>query len=302
MVKGGVSRLRTRHNCFSQELPDCPIEEGSGPNFMSVLRGKGRGLELFFAYRPFEEALSELRLQLEESAGFYRGSVVDAVFDEEPTEEDLLRLRELLEPAGLRLETVRSGVPGDGELARRRAARPKREIQLSDAARSLVADFAGARADLAARRDRPLPQFTPAPKIAPMPAAATVVSIAPFERASATLYHVGTVRGGQSLHHVGNIVVVGDVNPGSELVASGDILVFGSLRGVAHAGAQGDAGARVYALELAATQLRIATFIAAEEQTHKRIGVCPEVACVLEGRITIAAHDRAAELPREDAH
>ncbi|PZR59743.1 MAG: septum site-determining protein MinC [Candidatus Meridianibacter frigidus] len=135
-----------------------------------------------------------------------------------------------------------------------------------------------------------------------MPAAATVVSIAPFERASATLYHVGTVRGGQSLHHVGNIVVVGDVNPGSELVASGDILVFGSLRGVAHAGAQGDAGARVYALELAATQLRIATFIAAEEQTHKRIGVCPEVACVLEGRITIAAHDRAAELPREDAH
>ena len=75
-----------------------------------------------------------------------------------------------------------------------------------------------------------------------------------FASEPATLYHVGTLRGGQSLHNLGNIVVVGDVNPGAELVASGDIVVFGALRGVAHAGAQGDAGARVYAIELAPTQ------------------------------------------------
>jgi septum site-determining protein MinC len=73
------------------------------------------------------------------------------------------------------------------------------------------------------------------------------------------------LRGGQTLQQLGSIVVVGDVNPGAELVATGDIVVFGALRGTAHAGAQGDASARVFALELAATQLRIATYIAADD-------------------------------------
>jgi septum site-determining protein MinC len=95
---------------------------------------------------------------------------------------------------------------------------------------------------------------------------------------------------------------MGDVNPGSELVATGDIVVFGSLRGVAHAGAQGDASARVYALELAATQLRIATFIAADDAKGKTGAAQPEAACVIDGRITIVAHDRAQQLPREEVH
>ena len=86
----------------------------------------------------------------------------------------------------------------------------------------------------------------------------------------ATLYHRGTLRGGQALHNLGNLVVVGDVNPGAELVASGDIVVFGALRGVAHAGAQGDRAARVIALELAATQLRIATAIASGDVGPRR--------------------------------
>ncbi|MDQ2873260.1 MAG: septum site-determining protein MinC, partial [Candidatus Eremiobacteraeota bacterium] len=86
-------------------------------------------------------------------------------------------------------------------------------------------------------------------------------------------------------------VVVGDVNPGAELVASGDIVVFGTLRGVAHAGAQGDANAKVYALELAPTQLRIATLIAAEDGARKA-SIRPEAACVQAGRIVVSPHDR----------
>ena len=87
--------------------------------------------------------------------------------------------------------------------------------------------------------------------------------------APATLYHAATLRGGQALHHDGNIVVVGDVNPGAELVAGGDVLVFGRLAGVAHAGAQGDENARVLRLDLDATQLRIATFIAADSDVAR---------------------------------
>lgn len=269
---------------------------------MSVVRGKGRGLELMFADRPFEEALLELEGLLAERSSFYNGSTATAVFGiAGPSESELEQLRSALEVAGIALGGVRTAVTPGEELVRRRANRPKREIALSEAARSLAADFAGARADLAARRTAaPIRQFTPAPPVVvPAPVAAVVSLLEPAP--STTMYHTGTVRGGQSLHHVGNLVVVGDVNPGSELVASGDILVFGSLRGVAHAGAQGDERARVYALELAATQLRIATFIAADDAVKKTGGVRPEVACVLDGRITIVAYDQAQQLSREGA-
>jgi septum site-determining protein MinC len=63
--------------------------------------------------------------------------------------------------------------------------------------------------------------------------------------------------------------------------------VFGALRGTAHAGAQGDSAARVVALELAPTQLRIATSIAAEE---RRAGQRPEMAFVEGERIAIAPY------------
>jgi septum site-determining protein MinC len=86
-------------------------------------------------------------------------------------------------------------------------------------------------------------------------------------------------------------VVVGDVNPGAELVATGDIVVFGSLRGTAHAGAQGDATARVFALELAPTQLRISTYIAADDGGRRRTRE-PEVAFVDGDRIALAGFGR----------
>lgn len=71
-----------------------------------------------------------------------------------------------------------------------------------------------------------------------------------------------TLRSGRSVRHSGHVIVLGDVNPGAEIAADGDILVWGRLRGVAHAGAGGDERAVVCALDLAPTQLRIAKFIA----------------------------------------
>ena len=67
-----------------------------------------------------------------------------------------------------------------------------------------------------------------------------------------------TLRSGQVLRHHGHLTVIGDVNPGAEVVAGGSIIVWGRLRGTAHAGALGDAAAVVCALELAPTLLRIA--------------------------------------------
>ena len=49
-----------------------------------------------------------------------------------------------------------------------------------------------------------------------------------------------TLRSGHKVNYHGHIVVLGDVNPGAELIAGGNIIVWGRLRGVAHAGAGGD--------------------------------------------------------------
>ncbi|TLS53531.1 septum site-determining protein MinC [Paenibacillus antri] len=68
----------------------------------------------------------------------------------------------------------------------------------------------------------------------------------------------GIVRSGQTLHHDGDVLLLGDVNPGGTITSTGHILILGSLRGLAHAGVEGDDGAIIAASYLRPTQLRIA--------------------------------------------
>lgn len=77
-----------------------------------------------------------------------------------------------------------------------------------------------------------------------------------------TLYIQRTLRSGQSLTADGNIVIVGDVNPGSEIKAVGDITVWGVLGGIAHAGLEGNQFAKIRALKMNAIQIRIADVFA----------------------------------------
>jgi septum site-determining protein MinC len=99
---------------------------------------------------------------------------------------------------------------------------------------------------------------------------------------SAVLVH-RTLRSGFSLQHPGHVIVVGDVNPGAEIIAGGDVIVWGHLRGMVHAGAEGDEGAVVCALNLAPTQLRIAGQIALTPQ--RRGKPQPELARLQDGRV-----------------
>lgn len=81
-----------------------------------------------------------------------------------------------------------------------------------------------------------------------------------LEGDEAVLLH-RTLRSGHSIRHPGHVVVIGDVNPGAEVVAGGNVVVWGRVRGVVHAGATGNTKAVVCALDLAPTQLRIAAQI-----------------------------------------
>ena len=92
------------------------------------------------------------------------------------------------------------------------------------------------------------------------------------------LYIKMTVRSGTEIRHSGSIIVFGDVNAGAELISESDIIVCGKLKGMAHAGAKGNAQSVVMALHLNATQIRIASFIARVENPSTYF--CPEVAFV----------------------
>lgn len=92
-----------------------------------------------------------------------------------------------------------------------------------------------------------------------------------------------TLRSGFSMKHPGHVIIIGDVNPGAEIVAGGDVLVWGRLRGMVHAGAEGNEGAVVCALDLAPTQLRIAGYIATTPK--KRGKPHPETAKLVDGHV-----------------
>ena len=89
-----------------------------------------------------------------------------------------------------------------------------------------------------------------------------------------------TLRSGQTVRHTGHVIVVGDVNPGAEIIAGGDVVVWGRLRGTVHAGAGGDDDAVVCALVLAPTILRIGSHIARSPGGEPGRRVLPEVASV----------------------
>lgn len=104
-------------------------------------------------------------------------------------------------------------------------------------------------------------------------------------------YHAGslflprTIRSGQRIECEGDLVIVGDVNPGSELVATGNIAVFGKLRGLAHAGATGRNDVMIVANYLVPQQIRIGGKIAIIPGNRRIDG--PEVVKILDGKIVV---------------
>ena len=67
-----------------------------------------------------------------------------------------------------------------------------------------------------------------------------------------------TIRSGTRIEFAGHVVVLGDVNPGAEIIAEGNVIIWGRLRGMVHAGSKGNHHAMICALDLSPTQLRIA--------------------------------------------
>lgn len=97
----------------------------------------------------------------------------------------------------------------------------------------------------------------------------------------------GIVRSGQVLHHEGNLLFIGDVNPGGTIRCTGDILILGALRGMAHAGFEGNENSIIAASYLSPTQLRIAETISRPPDEWENRETSMEFAFLREGKMQI---------------
>lgn len=220
------------------------------------IKGIRDGLLIILGEGSWEETHAALLEQIDQQVEFLKGARIALdVGNHILKAVDLGQLRDQLSERGLNLWAVLSNSPTTAQ----------------------TAQILG----LATRISKPLPD-----RMAPS------VSTS-LEGGEAAVLVKRTLRSGFRLKHPGHVVVIGDVNPGAEIVAAGNVLVWGHLRGMVHAGAEGDESAVVCALDLAPTQLRIAGYIAI---TPKRRGKPqPELARVVDGQVVAEVWDPRAK-------
>lgn len=226
-------------------------------NEFVTIKGVNDGLLITLSpTEEWQQITAELASRLDEKSAFFAGAKITVDLGERPVPKyELSSLKALLERRGLSLLLVQSA-----------------SATTLDSALAL---------DL---RANPTHQATPTVE--------EDLAIDPDEDGTLGLLVRRTLRSGRRVHSRGHVVVLGDVNPGSEVVATGDIIVWGKLRGTVHAGAEGDENAVVCALDMSPSQLRIASAIAISPPNaskEKRQRSTPEMACVREQKIIVEA-------------
>ena len=186
------------------------------------IKGRADGLVVEIGKGSWSEILAALDDRLQQSASFFRNAHVALDLGARmTTEAELTPLMDLLKAQGMTLGVVRTS----NERTFQAALALGLTTTLESAEGAAVADAS--------------------------PAATNTPSGAYF-------VYRGYLRSGHRLHRKESILVIGDVNPGAEISSEGDVLIWGRLRGVVHAGSQGNQRAIVAALDLEPTQLRIA--------------------------------------------
>lgn len=107
-----------------------------------------------------------------------------------------------------------------------------------------------------------------------------LLSIEHTDNLTQCLFFKRNIRAGQKIEFPGHIVVFGNIHAGAEIIASGNVFVWGVLKGIIHAGAEGAKDATVAALILNPTQLRIAGQIAInpQQKLREQLHLYPEIA------------------------
>lgn len=94
------------------------------------------------------------------------------------------------------------------------------------------------------------------------------------------------VRSGQCISYQGNIVIIGDINHGGEVIADGNIAVFGCIKGRVFAGNNGNEKAFITAFSLEPEVLSIAGVMTISPDDFEKPSY-PEVAKLKDGCIIV---------------
>lgn len=204
--------------------------EESG-NSAITIKGRTDGIAIEIGAGSWRMLMAQLRQKLHQSSGFFRGGAVSLdVGDRSLTDEELATAKEILNEHGLNLNLVRS----TSEETSQAASVLSVSVSLEQAEATL--------AESAGTNHESLEHFV----------------------------YRGNLRSGQILRRTETILILGDVNPGALVESEGDILVWGRLRGTAHAGSRGDTSAIVSAMLMEPTQLRISDSIAIMPSNEER--------------------------------
>ncbi|TVR18943.1 MAG: septum site-determining protein MinC [Anaerolineaceae bacterium] len=226
---------------------------------MVAIKGIGEGLTISLS--PTEEWLhitETLARRIDQQSAFFNGAKLTINLGERPVPKyELSGLRALLERRGLVIDLV-----------------------ISDSRTTIEAAQA---LDL---RAEPLHPET----VLADPEFAETMPISPEEAGTTGVLMRRTLRSGRTIRSDGHVIIMGDVNPGAEIIAAGDVFIWGRMRGNVHAGAYGDETAVVCALDMIPTQLRIAGYITTSP-ADKRRKPRPEVAMIRDGQIVVEAWD-----------
>ena len=250
----------------------------SDPSLVAI-KGAKHGLTITLLDGEVSAVLAELAERLTRTAAFFKGAQV-TLNVEHPSwsAADLQAVDELLRQHDITL---------------RKLATEDEQLNAAGKAMGLTLELTPSEAPIVQRTrasetvsaPRATTQSTTARR--PLSAAAhTEPESNESERAASALVVRRTLRSGTALRHDGHIVLIGDVNPGAEVIARGDVVIWGKLRGMVHAGALGDPNAIVCALHLEPTQLRIANSIARMPE-RKKGKPAPEMASMRDGRIEV---------------
>ena len=194
-------------------------------NSLIQIKGLRDGLLVSLDDAPWEEQRSALLLQVDTQPAFFQGARLALdVASQVLHVNELVELRDQLSERGIALWAVISESPTTEN----------------------TAQLLG----LATRISKPRPEE------------ARQFSVGDLGEDSA-LFVNRTLRSGTRIEFPGHVVVLGDVNPGAEIVAEGNVIVWGRVRGMIHAGAKGNRKAVICALDLSPTQLRIADEVSA---------------------------------------
>jgi septum site-determining protein MinC len=189
-------------------------------NSLIQIKGLRDGLLVSLDDAPWETQLAALIAQVDAQPSFFQGARLALdVTSQVLKVDDLVHLRDLLSERGIHLWAVISESPTTEQ----------------------TAQLLG----LATRISKPRPEET------------RTYAVEDLGEETA-LFLDRTLRSGTRIEFAGHVVVLGDVNPGAEIVAEGNVIVWGRLRGMVHAGSKGNRQAVICALDFSPMQLRIA--------------------------------------------